>query len=49
MTEKKSINGRVIPMEDYGSLDKQGGIKNDQVHIMENDELVSYILEGLCN
>lgn len=37
--EKNVINGRVIPMENYGTLSK--GNAEDRVHILEEDELVS--------
>ncbi len=37
--EKNVINGRVIPMENYGTLSK--GTAEDRVHILEEDELVS--------
>ena len=36
--EKNVINGRVIPMENYGTLKNQD---EDRVHILEEDELVS--------
>ena len=36
--EKNVINGRVIPMENYGTL---RNAEEDRVHILEEDELVS--------
>ena len=37
--ENKIINGRVFPMEDYGSL--RGPSTDDRVNILQEDELVS--------
>ena len=39
--EKNVINGRVIPMENYGTLQNP---EEDRVHILEEDELVSDLL-----
>ncbi|XP_064611439.1 anoctamin-7-like [Liolophura sinensis] len=44
MAEKKGINGKAVPMEDYGSLGKAG----DKVHIMgDQDETSTSMDEGL--
>ena len=37
--EKNAINGRVIPMEDYGSI--KPSAEDERVNILEEDELVS--------
>lgn len=43
--EKNAINGRVIPMEDYGSI--KNPISEDRVNILEEDELVrTYFMFG---
>ena len=39
--EKNVINGRVIPMENYGTLQNP---EEDRVHILEEDELVSDLI-----
>ena len=39
--EKNVINGRVIPMENYGTLQNP---EEDRIHILEEDELVSDLL-----
>ena len=41
MDEKRAINGRVIVMEDYGTLPAQRPHDDDTVHIIDADELVS--------
>ena len=40
--EKNAINGRVIPMEDYGSIKHLAA--EDKVNILEEDELVSKLV-----
>ena len=37
--EHKIINGRVFPMEDYGTIRPSG--PDDRVNILQEDELVS--------
>ena len=41
MDEKRAINGRVIVMEDYGTLPAQKPPDDDTIHIIDADELVS--------
>ena len=37
--ENKMINGRVFPMEDYGTMGR-GPVSDDRVNILQEDELV---------
>ena len=38
--EKNSLNGRVIPMEDYGTMNTPAG-DSEHVQILDDDDLVS--------
>lgn len=42
--EKNVINGRVFPMENYGTLRNP---EEDRVHILEEDELVSTVFHSV--
>ncbi len=45
--ERSAINGRIFPLEDYGTL--RSPTDDDRVHILEDDELVCDLYNQYLN